>query len=369
MSGAPDLCDADALDALGAIVDNREFWRGDAPNPARGTEPTPAKFKTISAFFKEYVPLDYAIDGLLRTSSLYTLTARTGHGKTAFLVASAFAVATGRRDILGIGAKRGRVAFLTFENPDDFRMRLMAAAYLYNINVNEADIEILDYRVKPEEAVKELKRLADVTPFTLVVVDTLAAFFDGNVSNDATQGGEFMRRMRPMTKVSGLPAVIVAAHPIKNADESNLLPFGTGAVINEADGGLTLWKNPSTGLLTFHWQGKLRGPDFEPIAFRLEGICCPDVIDAAGKQFEIPVLRTCDVESAEARENSDSNIKRALLKAMIAAPEGTQAEWANAIGRSKSTVNGHLQKLKREKFVKETLGKWSVTPQGKEAVQ
>jgi hypothetical protein len=48
----------------------------------------------------------------------------------------------------------------------------------------------------------------------------LAAFFDGSDTNDATQGGEFMRRLRPLTKIGGLPTVVVAAHPIKNAPEA-----------------------------------------------------------------------------------------------------------------------------------------------------
>jgi AAA domain len=330
----------------GEPVVNFRKWRG-----AHETKSSPpAEFKTLADFCREYVPLDYSIEGILRTSSLYTLTARTGHGKTAFLVAASFAVATGRPDILGMEAKKGRVAYLTFENPDDVRMRLMAAAYLHNIDIDEvgAGIVILDCRIKPEDAIAKLKTLAAADPFTLVIVDTLAAFFDGNDSNDATQGGEFMRRLRPLTKIPGIPTVVVEAHPVKNALEDNLLPFGTGAVINEADGGLTLWKGPSTGIVTLHWQGKLRGPDFEPKTFRFEGISCPDIIDAKGKQFEIPVMRACDASMAEAREKTNADTSRALLQAMIAEPGGTQADWSLAIQRSKSVVNAHLQKLKRE---------------------
>src|SRR5262245_62015671 len=39
---------------------------------------------------------------------------------------------------------------------------------------------------------------------------------------------------------------LVAAHPIKNAPEDNLLPYGSDAILNEVDGNLTLWKNPNT---------------------------------------------------------------------------------------------------------------------------
>jgi hypothetical protein len=79
-----------------------------------------------------------------------------------------------------------------------------------------------------------------------------------------------MRRLRPLTKIGGLPTVVVAAHPIKNAAEDNLLPYGSGAILNEVDGNLTLWKQPATGFVSLHWQGKLRGIDFEPVMFRFE---------------------------------------------------------------------------------------------------
>jgi hypothetical protein len=199
-------------------------------------------------------------------------------------------------------------------------------------------------------------------------VDTLAAFIDGNDSNDATQGGEFMRRLRPLTKIPGLPTVIVGAHPVKNALEDNLLPFGTGAVINEADGGLTLWKSPSTGIVTLHWQRKLRGPDFEPKTFRFEGVCSPDILDAKGSQFEIPVLRPCDAGTAEAREKSNVDTSRALLAAMLNNPAGTQADWGAAINRTKGVVNGHLQRLKKEGLVAGILNKWPLTKKGIQAI-
>jgi hypothetical protein len=331
------------------------------------------EFKTLADFCREYVPLAYAIEPLLRTSSLYSLTVRTGHGKTAFLIVAALAIATGRQDILGLEVARGRVAFLTFENPDDVRMRFMIAAYLLNIDLDEiaTDIVILDIRIKPEEVLAKIKTLAGAEPFTLVIIDTFAAFFDGNDTNDATQGGEFMRRLRPLTKIGGLPTVLVAAHPIKNAPEDNLLPYGSGAILNEVDGNLTLWKQPATGFVCLHWQGKLRGRDFEPVPFRFEEASSPDLLDAKGRQFMLPTLRPISPEVAEQRDKAEANLDLALLRAIAADPDGTQAEWAKAIGRAKSSVNAKLQKLKQLKLVEESLsGKWRLTSKGsKEASQ
>jgi hypothetical protein len=327
---------------------------------------SPIKFKTLAEFCREYVPLAYAIEPLLRTSSLYALTAKTGHGKTAFLVASALAIATGRPDILELEVTRGRVAFLTFENPDDVRMRFMIAAFVLNIDLDEISdsIVILDFRIKPEEVLAKIKTLADVDPFTLVIIDTFAAFFDGNDTNDATQGGEFMRRLRPLTKINGNPAVIVAAHPVKNASEDNLLPYGSGAILNEVDGNLTLWKQPATGFVSLHWQGKLRGLDFEPVLFRFEETSSPGLLDAKGRQFMLPTMRPASAEAAAQRDKDETNTDLALLRAMIADPDGTQAEWGEAIGRAKGRVNAKLQNLKQLKLVEEGLGKWRITPKG-----
>src|SRR5262249_4518239 len=158
---------------------------------------------------------------------------------------------------------------------------------------------------------------------------------------------------------------IVAAHPVKYATEDNLLPYGSGAALNEVDGNLTIWKNPATGFAALHWQGKLRGLDFEPINFRFENIGSPDLLDAQGRQFLLPVMRLCDAQMAEQHEKAEANLDRALLQAMIADPEGTQDDWGRAISRAKSRVNERLQKLKTHKLVEHALGKWRVTSKGR----
>jgi hypothetical protein len=170
-------------------------------------------FKSAFAFCSEYVPLAYTIEGIVRSSALYSMTAPTGAGKTAFNVVAALAVATGRADILGRAVAHGRVAYLAFENPDDVRMRIMIAAFLLDVDIYGLGdhLVILDRREKPEAVHAELSRLAKTDPFALILVDTLAAFFDGDNINDAVKGGEFMRRLRPLTQIAGLPAVVISA--------------------------------------------------------------------------------------------------------------------------------------------------------------
>ncbi len=328
-------------------------------------------FKSAAEFCAEYVPLNYTIEGIMRSASLYALTARTGAGKTAFNVVAALAVATGRADILNREVVCGRVAYLACENPDDIRMRLMIAAYLFNIDIGEiADrIVILDRQEKPEAVHAELARLAKVEPFALVTVDTLAAFFDGDNINDAVQGGQFMRRLRPLTQLPGLPSVLVSAHPVKNAGEDALIPYGSGAILNEIDGNLTLWKYPDSGAVELHWQGKLRGLEFQPVPFRFEIAGSPDILDAKGRQVQLPTLRPSTEQAAEDRQQSEADADRALLRAMIADPNGTQQAWAGAIGRAKGRVNAKLQKLKKDGLAVVTLGRWSVTSKGRKALE
>ena len=116
-----------------------------AVTPLKGNG-EPIVFKPVAEFCAEYVPLDYAVEGLIRTASLYTVTAKTGAGKTSFNVAAALANATGREDILGREVAKGRGAYLVAENPDDVRMRFMIAAFLLNIDLDELgdDLVILD---------------------------------------------------------------------------------------------------------------------------------------------------------------------------------------------------------------------------------
>ena len=121
------------------------------------------QFKTLAEFCGEYEPLAYIVEGVLRSGSLYTLTAKTGTGKTALNVVVALAVATGEgQRLIGCDVAQGRVAYVALENPDDVRMRFLAAAHRYNINIDELGdgLVILDRRKRTEEIWAELESLS-----------------------------------------------------------------------------------------------------------------------------------------------------------------------------------------------------------------
>ena len=346
------------------------------PREQPANSPPPVRLKPIDVFLAEYEPLEYALEPIIRTGSLYTLTAKTGAGKTAWLISVALAIASGRNEILNMQVERGRVALLTFENPDDVRMRLKVSSWFLNVDIGDLidKLLILDVKVKPEEAFAQLEDAAKDGPLRLVLVDTLAAFFDGDNINDNVQGGGFMRRLRPITRLPGRPAVVVAAHPVKNAVQENLLPYGGGAILNEVDGNLTLWRRSegTGGVVELHWQGKLRGLEFDPIPFRFEITTSPEVTDAKGREVALPTMLPVVVSSddIEARAKVEINVSVALLKAMLANPQGTQREWADKVGRSVSTLNGKLAKLKADKLVEVVMDHPRVTPKGeKEAAR
>jgi AAA domain len=333
---------------------------------------TPATLKTAAEFCAEYAPLSYAIEPIVRSRSLYTLTAKTGAGKTALMVAAGLAVPTGRSDILGVDVEQGRVAYCAFENPDDVRMRLMIAAYLLNVNLADlADrLVVLDVRMKPEDVIVKLAAASEGGFFSLILADTLAAWFDGKDINDNVQAGDFIRRVRPLTALPGNPSVLVAAHPTKGAGEDQLVPYGGGAILNEVDGNLSLWRKPDTGNVHLHWQGKLRGLEFKQRPFRFEIASSPDILDAKGRQVQLPVIRPIAEADDEARQQIERNLDAALLRVMKDNPSGSQADWATAIGlRNKSGVNRKLQQLKGEKLVETALGRWILTAKAEKALK
>ena len=209
---------------------------------------------------------------MFMSGSLYTLTATTGTGKTAFLTTTVLAGVTGR-DLLGLKVQRGRYAICTAENPDGAKMRLSVACFHWNIDMDAvgADLIISDNRVRPEEICEYLQEEARRGPFTGIFIDTWQAFFDGQNASNPTEAVNFTRRFRPLTFLPGSPAVIVCAHPNKGASNDELIPSGGGSILNEIDGNLILAMQPN-GLIENGWQGKFRGFHFEPRLFRIENL-------------------------------------------------------------------------------------------------
>jgi hypothetical protein len=297
---------------------------------------------------------------VLPSGYLYGITARQGGGKTAFMIAASMAVVLGDATIIGCEVEQGRVAYVTIENPADFRMKLAVNCYAHGVSYDAIAplLAIIDGRDPPEAIVEGLRLDAEVNgPFQLVCFDTFQAGFvaaGGVEFNDNAAVLKFLLGLRPITVLPGSPSALIAFHPTKNAGEESLVPYGGGSIMNEVDGNLTIWVE-APYQLKFHWN-RVRGPEFEPRYFRIEKLSCPEIVDKQGRQILMPVLWPTTAQAVEEREAVASKTDIALLRALLANPGASQRELAQAIGLSSvSSVNKKIQKLLKSKMLELSL--------------
>ncbi len=340
--------------------------------PEEETKPINSLIRSSAEFIHGFVPPDYHLDGILQRRFCYSLTGATGAGKTA--ISLLFAAHTAlARPFGGRHVEQGRVLFLAGENPDDVRMRWMAAAEHMSFDLNlvdvhfipgRFDINALEHRVRTEVEV-----LGGVS---LVIVDTAAAFFLGDDENSNPQMGAYARRLREFTNLPGGPCVIVNCHPTKSASSDNLLPRGGGAFIAEVDGNLVCTK--SGDACTLHWQGKFRGPDFEPISFETRSVTASTLKDSKGRFISTVIARLLtDAEQKErnATARTDEDTVLALLaetKNLSIANIASSLGWLSHRGDpQKSRVHRVIERLKADKLVAKERGITVLTSKGEEA--
>jgi hypothetical protein len=335
----------------------------------------PAKLIVSSAdFITGFIPPDYLIDGLLQRRFCYSITAPTGSGKTAIGLLLAASVALGRA-IGEYHVEQGRVLYLAGENPDDIRMRWLAMADIMKFDANIIDVNFLPGVFKLSEIADRIRaEVEKIGAVALVLVDTSAAYFEGDAENDNVQMGTHARRLRTLVTLPGEPCVIVACHPVKNPGPENMLPRGGGAFIAEIDGNLTCSKIDS--VVTLHWQGKFRGPDFAPIAFNLMTTTTPALKDSKGRTIPTVVAKSLsETERSQAEANSRSD-EDALLVAIAdnerASTSGlaTALGWLDGKGKPyKMRVQRCAKRLKAGKYVKDERGGiLALTEKGKSEV-
>jgi hypothetical protein len=138
--------------------------------------------------------------------------------------------------------------------------------------------------------------------------------------------------------------------------------------MNEFDGNITAWNEGGIIEVGFN---KVRGPEFEPLHFRVEKLGTPDILDIKGRQPLLPVLYRTSERAAEEREKAADNDDIALLKALSADPGAGKRALAGATKIHASSIQRSLDRLSTArggKLVKKTLGKWTLTPAGREAI-
>lgn len=330
--------------------------------------------QSSAEFVRDFTPPDYLIDGFLQRRFLYSLTGKTGSGKTAIELLLAASIALGRP----IGSKevqQGRVLYSAGENPDDVRMRWIAMSQQMDFDIDTVDVHfvpgVFSISGLAERVHHEVEQLGGVC---LVVIDTTAAYFEGDDENSNAQMGRYARMQRSLVGLPGGPAVMALCHPVKNAGDENLLPRGGGAYLNEVDGNLTAKNNQN--MVEVHWQGKFRGPDFAPLLFQLRTVTHERLKDSNGRQ-----LRTVEASHlSEAGENELRAIARSnedKLLALLSTNKGaSHADLARLAGWNmkdgepyKVMVRRILAKLKKDGLIDDARDGPELTDAGRKQLK
>lgn len=348
------------------------------PNFDHAPAPTPSASSAMPAaqgwsmqraddFTASFVAPEYLIDGVVQRGRLYTLTAPTGSGKTAVMLYASTSIATGslfcEREV-----EHGDVIFLAGENPDDVRARVIATMEFYGINATKCRLHFIAGTFSIRSDIECLRAEAERLPnLVLVVVDTFAAYFDGEDENSNAQALDFARVVRQITQFPGKPAVIMPAHPVKNATRDNLSPKGGSSLLNEVDGNLTLWNDG--GILSMHWQGKFRGADFDPLRFELEKRETQLLKDSKGRLM--PTILAKPLVELRAMQIAKDTLtaEDALLLSIEAHPNYSVRAHADVIGqKSMGSMTRLLKRLAEQKLIRKFRTKWELTKEGDRAV-
>ncbi len=319
---------------------------------------------TSGDFMAGMRPPEYLIDGLIEVGFAYSLTARTGHGKTLLGMLMAFGVAHsglfGWRDV-----RRGSVLFLAGENPDNVRRQWYGVCSHHGVDPATLPVYWHEGSFDLDAGMDALIEAANGVPdLRIVVADTLASFFTGDNFNDNNQMLETAKTLRSISeKVKSRPTGVCLAHPVKNAAKDNLLPFGGGTIVNEFDGNLTLW-SPDGETTTLHWQGKHRGAPFDPIDFKLHRFEPPGLVDARGRPMPMTIALPLTEAEAEVKAKEAESTEDRALAAIKRNPRISQRDLAAATGIPRTSAQRLMKKLAEDRWIKKHARGWVLTPAG-----
>jgi hypothetical protein len=322
-----------------------EFSKAPKIDPETG-DPLPL-ILTAEEFLRGFNPPDYLVDGMLQKSYLVSLTARTGHGKTAVAMLLGVAVARGL-PFHGRPTEQGGVLFLAGENPDDIRARYLALASHENFDPHSIPFHFVDGVIDIKASLPRIREeAAKVVNLSMIIVDTQAAYFLGDEGNSNEQQGWFARLLRELIKMPGKPLVLVNCHPVKNASQDNLIPMGGSAFLNEVDANLTLWADDKTCTLGPH-QDKWRGVTFESVSFELRTVTSDRLKDTKGRPMPsviaVPITEAGAERRAAVAEEDDKTVLR-LLHAEKNASLNTVARNAGWFWPDGSPARNRVQRM------------------------
>jgi hypothetical protein len=330
--------------------------------------------QSSAQFVRDFIPPDYLVDGVLQRRFFYSITARTGIGKTAIMLRLTAHVALGR-PINSRHVEQGRVLYFAGENPDDIRMRWLALSQEMGFDLADAEVYFIPgtFKISGMQA-RIRKESEEIGEFSLIVVDTSAAYFEGEDENSNAQQGAHARRLRGLCEMPGGPCVLVACHPPKNAADDNLQPRGGGSFLAEVDGNLIARKDDSA--VAMHWQGKYRGPEFSEILFRLRTVVDSRLQDSKGRLIPTVIAEPMGEDAREEMATTARTQEDQLLLLLVDKPQASFKQLAEALGwkihdgtANKMKVSRTLDTLEKAKLVKRSRDGFTLTPAGETAIE
>lgn len=336
---------------------------------ATGQAQSGLRILTSDEFAGNPQPPVYIIDGLLQRGFTHSLTGYTGHGKTTMAMHLMLCIAQGK-DYCGRECEQGSTLFIAGENPDNVRYQYAAAIAAQGKKASELPCYFLPGHFQMSAAEDELhKQCAEIADLKLIVIDSLQSFFEGESDNSNVEMIQAAQRFRRLAEfLPSKPAVIVIAHPAgKKADKTNLLPRGGSSFTNELDGNFTVWAEPD-GTQVLHWEGKHRGPPFDPLHLIMIDCEFDHLVDHKGRKLPLKYTREqLVIEQASAAHKAERRAVEAL-GLIDANPKTTVRTLAQALAVSSSTAGRVFQELKDEKLIRRHAKKWVLTEGGREVL-
>lgn len=286
---------------------------------------------TGDAFMAGHIPPVWLIRGIVQRGRLYACTSPTSHGKTAVWLFNACMIQAGRM-IGNLTARQGNVLYLAGENPADLEARMHAMTMRYRLKPDQKPYILPHAFPMTEEECQALRHeiVGLGVPLSLIVGDTAASFFPSDDENDNVQAGTYARTLRALHLCDGNPAVVMLCHPIKTPDRKNLRPRGGGAWLNELDGNLTLWTEDKE-ITTLHWQDKIRGPDFNPVSYRLITVETGLIDEDEVPECSVVAEPIGEEEAADHAKQTLTN-EDLVLRAMRDTPDASMSAIARQLG-------------------------------------
>lgn len=328
-------------------------------------------------FVKGFTPPDYLIDGLLQRRFVYSLTGPTGAGKTCIAMRIALHVAEGL-PLAGMAVEKGRVLFFAGENPDDVRTRWIKLCEEMGYDPKKLDVFFLpgSPAISNDEIRKIIDReAAEHGPFSLLIIDTSAAYFQGDDENSNKQLGDHARMLRSFVNLPGGPTILITCHPTKNPDMTNLLPRGAGAFLAEVDGNLATIKDPDTMAVEVTTHGKFRGPEFAPFSFKLTPGTSDKLVDTKSRKVWTITATPISNEEQTALEDEGTSKQDDLLRCMFEHPGLSLSELAGKLfwltrdnHPNKSQAQRTMDALVKAKLAQRTRynGRYALTKKGED---